>query len=294
MASKQLFIELVGQQGSGFIKDGTAGTSFQEELRAPTIAFIPVTGYRRGPEKEHIPIRYIKNCPFIDEAEQKAKGISPNRNEDIIQIERGYTTIELDGADPGLIKYFTEVYYNESNPNRSDRATALYRIIDVDENNKQYVEREMAYLDAAAFVSRLRKLNRAGEVVGYDEDKMNTVIELLSLPVPVDTPSGKLSAILSAAKSNPTEFMRYVTKLEESAITEITNALELGVIQFKGNVLQYTEKDEVIHNFGTGSFKKEKLIEFAANFLTSPDNKDAYKKFQIQLEVAEEKQLTNA
>jgi len=152
----------------------------------------------------------------------------------------------------------------------------------------------MAYLDAAAFVSRLRKLNRAGEVVGYDEDKMNTVIELLSLPVPVDSPSGKLSAILSAAKSNPTEFMRYVTKLEESAITEITNALELGVIQFKGNVLQYTEKDEVIHNFGTGSFKKEKLIEFAANFLTSPDNKDAYKKFQIQLEVAEEKQLTNA
>jgi len=294
MASKQLFIELVGQQGSGFIKDGTAGTSFQEELKAPTIAFIPVTGYRRGDDGSNIPIRYIKNCPFIDVSEQDAKRIVPNRNEDIIQIERGYTTIELDGADPGLVKYLQEVYYSESNPKRSDRATSLYRIVDVDANSKQYVEREMAYLDAAAFVSRLRKVNRHGEVVGYDEDKMNTVIELLALPVTVDSPSGKLSAILAAAKGSPTEFMRYVTKLEESAITEVTNALELNLIQFKGNVLQYVEKDEVIHNFGTGSFKKEKLIEFAANFFTSPDNADAYKKFQIQLEVAEEKQLENA
>lgn len=64
MASKQLFIELVGQQGSGFIKDGTAGTSFQEELKAPTIAFIPVTGYRRGDDGSNIPIRYIKKLPF--------------------------------------------------------------------------------------------------------------------------------------------------------------------------------------------------------------------------------------
>src|SRR5689334_5027173 len=114
MAEKQqeLFIELVGMQSSGFIKDGTAGTAHQEELKGPSVCFIPVTGYRRGNDGQNEPIRYIKNCPTIVVKEQEMNGYKPNRYEDIIQIEKGYATIINDGSDPALTQYLNEVYYN--------------------------------------------------------------------------------------------------------------------------------------------------------------------------------------
>ncbi len=298
-----VFIELVDQGNSGFIQDDTANTPTPNQLRAPSIRFIPNEGMRRGRRVDIVGgkgkvvtfnerIRYIKNEEIISLAEQKRLGIEPSglAREDKIPIERGYATIVREGASVGLYDYITQAYYNDSNPDRSEKATAIYRVLQIDKQAEAHNQDELIAADAIKYVGSLyEKIGKNS--YRYNEDKINAICEFLSLFA--ETPATRIQALMSHAKQRPEWFLDKVTKLEQTTITEVTHALELNVICFKGNVAEYVAKDKILKSLGARKMTQEQKITCLADWLRTAEAHEAYIELKAEIDIAKSKSIQN-
>lgn len=313
-----IYIELCDKRASGFVRDGTRGTKFEEELDSPAAEFIPNFGFRKGRRKVivggkkaivngkevieggkevieefHEPIRYIKDSTEISVQRQKELGIERHRigTEDLIIVEKGNFFAVREGSHIGLYDYLMEAFYNESNPDRSPSAAKLYRVIELGKEEEEMNEDDMLMADAVKFVSQFYQKTGA-KTYKYNEEKINGLCELFA--VFAETMPGKISALNAIAKFTPKAFLEKATKFEQTKVTEVTHALQLNVIIFKGNTVQYSEKDKVIATLGSGNMSHDKKIEKLADLFGTPDFKAAYDEFQLELEIAKERSLKNA
>jgi hypothetical protein len=296
-----VFIELVDQGNSGFIQDDTIGTPTPMQLRAPGIRFIPNEGYRRGKKVDVIngkekevsfneKIRYIKNEVIISLAEQRRLGIEPSplAREDKIPIEKGYATIVREGATIGLYDFIVEAYYNESNPHRSEKATAIYRVLKLDERAEQINEDELIAADAIKYVGTL--YNKVGKnQYQYNEERINGICEFLGIFA--ETNATRIQALMSLAKQRPAWFVEKVTKFEQTTITEVTHALELNVIRFNGNIAEYVSKEKILKNLGAGKHSHDQKIGKVADYLRTAEGHEAYMELKAEIQVAIENTL---
>lgn len=298
-----IFIELVDQGNSGFIQDDTANSATPVQLRAPGIRFIPNEGFRRGIKTESVNgkekevrfnerIRFISNEDIIVLSEQKRLGIEPSplAREDKIPIEKGYATVVREGSSKGLYDYLTQVYYNENAPGRSERATVIFRIVELDKEAEKINEDELIAADAVKFVGALY------EKVGknnyrYNVDKIAAICEMLAIVAQTD--ATRIQALMSLAKQRPEWFMKLVTKLEQTTITEVTHALELNIIRFNENVAEYVAKDKVIKALGSGKPSRDQKISRLADFLRTADGHEAYMELKAEIAAAQDNSLKN-
>lgn len=292
-----LYIELCDRQGSGFIQDGTAGTPHQVELDAPGIRFIPNTGFRRGKKVENGKevrynerIRYIKNEVIISMDEQRVLNIEPSgiATEDKIPIEKGFASVVREGSTVGLYDYLLESYYNESNPDRSERATALYRTVNVDEENETFNEAAMIAADAVKYVGSLYSKFGKGQY-RYDLDKIDTICELFQ--VYAETPQGKIQALVVIAKRQPDLFLKRVVKFEQMAVTFVLHALQLNVIRFDKNVAVFCNKPKVVKNLGNGHMDHETKVNKLADFLRTKEGYEIYNEIKTEVDIEQEKAI---
>jgi len=297
-----IFLELVDQNGSGFIQDGTRNTANPVELRAPNIRIIPNEGYRRGKRIDIVngkevetrfneKIRFIKNEDIIVLSEQRRLGIERNglAREDKIVIEKGYATVVREGSTVGLYDYLVDSYYNESNIDRSEKATALYRIVRLDDKAESFNEDELLQADAIKYVGSLYQ--RVGKnQYQYNEDKITAICELLSIYA--ETMATRIQALMNHAKQRPEWFLNKVTKLEQTTVTEITHALELNVIRIKGSVVEYANKNKVIKTWAE-KLTKDQVISRFADWLRTQEGHEAYMELKAEIDVAQTKSLNS-
>lgn len=297
-AAPTLFIELIDQRDSGWVLDGTAGTSRETRLTSPSAEFIPNRGYRlvkvknEHGEEEWInqPIRYIKNSPTLSVEEQQRRNILPAKNklEDKIIVKRGNFSVVREGAHIALYDYLLESFYNGSNPNRPDTAKALYRVIELGKREEAVNERKLAVAEAIQFLGTL--YTRQGKEFRYKEDKINSLCQMFQ--VFAETPSGKINGLMAHAEKDPMDFLDKALRFEETLAMEVAQALELNVIRFEGNNVVYCHKDKVISNLGRGEIKHDKKVSKLADAFTREDMKAAYEEFSIELQSARDKQFT--
>ncbi len=315
--SPVLYIEVFDRRDSGFYLDsngvpaGTRGTKFEMGIDCPTACFIPNVGYRKGykplidrvtnkpvldekgeikMQAYHEPIRYIKHQTEISIEKQKALGIQPHRSaqEDMIEVKKGNMTIVKEGAHIPLYEYILEAFYNASNPDRSPGAAKIYKVVELGKEEEELNEEDILMADALKFVARFYQKTAKGKFT-YNEEKINGLCELFA--VFGETMSGKVLALNSLAKLDPSEFLKKAEKFEQVTITQITHALHLNVIRFKDNVVEYVEKEKVITSLGTAKMSHEKKIEKLADLLHTPELKAVYEELQLELEIAQEKSL---
>jgi hypothetical protein len=280
-------------------------------INAPTACFIPNRGYRKGYkdvidritgkpqlDKEgkkvvqpyHEEIRYIKHQTEISVERQKMLGIIPHRvaQEDMIEVKKGNMTIVREGAHIPLYDYILDAFYNSSNPDRSPSAAKIYKVVELGKEEELLNDEDILMADALKFVARFYQRTAKGKYT-YNEEKINGLCELFAIFG--ETMSGKVLALNSLAKLDPSAFLEKAEKFEQVTITEITHALHLNVIRFKDNVVEYVEKEKVIASLGTGKLSHDKKIEKLADLLHTPELKSAYDELQLELEIAQEKAL---
>lgn len=295
-----MFIELVEKGDSGFVQDGTEGTPFEVRLTAPSITWIPTDGWRKQKnekdEKGNLlkpfneRIKYISSEREISVKKQKELGIEPTRGGkgDKIIFEKGFFTIAREEPNIGLYDYLKESFYNQNNPDRSPKATAIYKVIEPDLNAEVFNEDEMASADAIQYIGTLYA--KVGDrQYKYNEEKINGLCSLLNIYA--ETNAGKIQSIITIAKSNPRSFMNVTVRWEQTTETEITHALSLNVVKFEKNVFMYVAKDKVIKSLGTENLKQNQKITKAADWLRTSDGHEAYMELKAELEAAQEKQL---
>lgn len=296
-----MFIEWIDQRGSGFVMDGTAGTPQHTELKAPSVGFIPNKGYRRAKSEDgkflahNEEIRWIAGENIISVAEQKKLNILPNpiSKFDKIPIEKGYATIVREGSTVGLYDFIHDVYYNENAPMRSEKATKLIRVIELDKQTERINENEMIVADALRFVNTLylKKGKKGSEVYEYQTVKIDGLCELFS--VVAESPAQKINALINVAKFKPEWFMEKASIWEQTTETEVTHALQLNIIKFDKNTALYSNKDKIIKNLAIGNrtLNKQELISELASFLRTKDGHETYMELKAEIEAAQEKTL---
>ncbi len=291
-----IFIEWSDQKNSGWIMDGTKGKGTETQLRAPNMATVPNIGYRADYKEENgrktkynKAIRYIKNCPYIDIDEQKKYGFEPHVKTpqiDKIVVEKGYATVVREG-DTGLYDYLVNVFYNESNMDRPNSATALFRVVDLEKQAETVNENDFLVSDAMQVIKSIAP--KVGNIFQYNEAKIDSLCQLFA--VYAESYPNKVKSLQNFAKARPQQFLDKVTNLEETTVTEVTHALQLNIIQFKDNSVEYKNKDKVITNLGTGKMKHGEQIKKFADLLRTPEYHAAYMELKAEIETAKEEQL---
>lgn len=292
-----IFLELCEKRNSGFVKQGTDGTAFHEELNCPNISWIPNRGL--GSVKEihngvetmvYKELRWMKHCDTIDFNEQEKRGFKPNFHEDKIPFEKGFATVVRDGGTIWLYDYVVGVCWNKSNPDRPVGADAIYQVMQLDKQAEEINEGDIEMADAIQLVSSLRLKTGSKETpFKYNEERLSALCSIFQ--VFAETPAQQLYALMSLAKAKPRWFLDLAVKFEQTILTEVSHALELKVIMFDGNTSVYCEGDEIIRNFGAGNYKHEKKIELLADYLKTSEATEALTKLRAKVAVAKDKAL---
>lgn len=289
-----MYLEICDQGDSGFIMDGTENSSNPHQLRTPTVSWIPTEGITVYVDKDgirrHKNIRHIKNCESIDPQEQEKMGFKPNRMNDKIPFDLAFANVKREGSTVGTFDYLKAATYFLNNELRPDSSTPLYREIKINERAVDVVDEDELLTTAKSKVYALRVNTGKEKQYRYDEDKINAYCRLLN--VWDESPETKIVLLLAKASQSPYEFLQTITKAEQTVITEISHALQLGMIMFEGNTAQYTNENEVITTFGVGKMSEVKKIEALATYFQTPEGNNALTKFRTNLEVAKEKELS--
>lgn len=292
-----LFLELVDQRDSGFIQDDTKGTAHENQLRAPGYRFIPNFGMRLGQKEEirngkkvlikyHEKIQHIAHETEISVQRQKELGIEKSSlaREDKIVVEKGYMSVAREGAYIGLYDFIMESFYNVSNPNRSEKATGIYRIVEYSKRTE--AENEIGFLELDAETLARELVEKRGNLYVYKEEKIDGICEMFSLFG--ESYAAKFKMIRSFARAYPKEFLEKVTIWEQTTETEVTHAFKLNVIIVDKGTVSYADKGKIIRTIDA-KLKKDEQISFLADWFRTSEGHEAYMEFKAQLEYAKDK-----
>ena len=296
MSSKAplMYLELIEKRNSGFVKNGTDGTAFHEELNCPNIRWIPNSGFK-AVEEDHNgtktivfkEIRWIKHCSIIDKDEQDRRNIKPNRIEDKIPFEKGFATIAREGSTISLYDYLEDVFYSKDSKNRPETADAIYRVMQLDKQAEEIDESDIEMADAIKLVASLRtQVSKSDKSYKYNEERLNAICTVCA--VYADSPATKFHALMSLAKARSKWFLDLVVRFEQTILTEVTHAVELEVIRFDGNTALYKDEEKVIKNLGTGNLSKDTKIEKLSDFLKTTEGNSHLTELRAKIEVAKE------
>lgn len=283
-----ILIEVHDRRDSGFIRDNTEGTKHEERLTGPSKLNIPNVSFRRIPDsKSNEKIRYIFGEDEISIEQQKKRGIEPNRiaNVDKIVIENCSMSVAREGANVGLYDYLVNTFFNSTNPNRSEKATKLFKVVDVNKVQEEKNELELARHDAKGFVYSLQE--KKGKEWVYQEQRIDALCELFQCYGEIY--SSKIELLSKQATYDPLNFMQKVMKFEQTISTKVAHALQLNVIKFEGNTAIYVGKNKIIKNFGAGKFSKDAQVEELATYLRTKDGYEAMQELDAEINFAKEK-----
>jgi hypothetical protein len=296
MSSKApvMYLELVEKRNSGFVKNGTDGTAFHEELNCPNIRWIPNSGFKAVTEKHgerdviaFKEIRWVKNCSTIDKDEQDRRNIKPNRMEDKIPFEKGFATVVREGSTISLYDYLKDVFYSKDSENRPETADAIYRVMQLDKQAEEIDESDIEMADAIKLVASLRtQVGTKEKSYKYNEERLDAMCAICN--VYADSTATKFHALMSLAKARSKWFVDLVVKFEQTILTEVTHGVELEVIRFDGNTALYTNEDRVIKNLGTGNLAKDTKIEKLSDFLKTKEGNPHLTELRAKIQVAKE------
>lgn len=287
-----IFIEVYDRRDSGFVQDNTEGTKHEVRLDCPSRLNIPNVSFRRKEDGiSNEKIRWIAGEDVISIEEQKKRGIEPNRvsNVDKIYIDKGTASVADEGANRGLYRYLNDTFFNASNPNRSDNAAKLFKVVDLNKIQEEKNELEIARHDAKGFVYSLQE--KKGKEWVYQTERINALCELFS--VYAELMPTKIEMLAKTATLYPVDFMEKVTKFEQTVNTMVAHALQLNVIKFDGNVSTYANKNKIIKNLGTGNMKNDVKIDELATYLRTKDGYEAYQELVAEVEAAKEKKANS-
>lgn len=269
--------ELLDQQNSTFILEGTENSGSPVHLSSSALTRIPNVSMRKskkGPNKGQWEyIRYIKNCPTILRAEQIAQGYTPNTNSgaDEIYFEVGKKFVSTE-VDSSLVEFLDDYACNISNVNRKPDATPLFKELTEEQEVKESVDdfftlhRVMEYLNDLAY--------KDGTGYKYAEDKIDNLCALLQI-TGYDTSQyiNKFKAIMGLATADPKGFFTKVADKNAETKTLLLNSISLGVVGWKSNNLEFTDGSRIIVS-ASATGDKERIDEAVTHLLKGSSYQD--------------------
>lgn len=295
-----MYIEVVTTGESGYVRDDTRGTPYEETINCAGITFVPNSGKmaeeiidektgRPTGRFKNVPIRYIKDCPYIKVEDQKRFGYEKNSiaTNDAIVITKGKSIIKREG-DIALFDYLFNVFYNTTAPKRPRTAKAIFKVVEVEK--KVNSGNEDKFLQAQAIIAVSTLVIKTGNSYKYKESKIDNILTAIE-KFGGDNYSDKIKVLTDYAEKQPKSFLDITSKLENITITELMEAIELDLIRIAGSTAEYVESKKILASIPPELKSTAKKMEYVAELLQTPEYAQAYTEFRAKLEIAQEKSL---
>lgn len=299
-----LYLELTDQRPSGFFRENTQGTTNELQLTAPEVRWIPASGFMKENIEEtingktvitptNVEIRYIQHSNIINRAAQDKANIKTNAREDKILFEKGHAIVVREGSSIGLYDYLSKVFYNENAPDRPDTANVIFKAVDLNKDvnllleDDEYMERALAITNSLKIKTGLKDTP-----FKFNEDRIEAFAKIFNVQG-AETIEKKVFAITLLAKRNPQSFLKIAENFEQAIATEVSHAIQLGVIVFDKNTAFIKDKDEskVVKDLGGGNMSNEKKAEKLSDFLKTDEGSQSLTEIRIKVAFAKDQAL---
>lgn len=270
---------------SGFFQEGTENTANPVEIQGPKWRkVLNRSHYRDG--ASNVEIRYIHATEEIHVDEQVKKGlvsrINPRR--DMVVFKEGDIVAAAEGSGIGLINYLRKASFCGTNPDRDETVPIRWVEIFPEVTRSDVNEKAFEEAEAIALIRSLaQKVDGAYE---YNEEKITAYCNLFGSTA--ESPAGKINTLIAKAKMNPELFLKKIASFDQSFITDIMVAEELGVISIEATSISYLSMDKVLITFPEKT-KKEKKVMMLASLFQTFEGESLYREFMVNLNLAKEK-----
>jgi hypothetical protein len=293
-----MILEVLTTGESGYVRDDTRGTDFEETINCPGLLAIPNTGLmaeeiidngKPTGRYKNIKIRYIKDCPYIRVDEQEKYNIEKSNvvSNDSLSIKKGKAVLKREG-DVAKFDYLKNVFWNLDAPNRSRTAKALFKVVELEQKVKAMNEDKFLQAEALTTVSRL--VIKTGGQYKFKEDKIDNLLTALNKHGG-DNYSEKINVLTNHAEKFPKEFLDIANTLDNITVTLIAHAIELNVIRFEGFTAEYVDSKSILATVSNENKSSSKKMEALSDMLKTPELAQAYQELQAKVEIAKENEL---
>lgn len=294
-APEVLVIDLVDRRPSNYVLEGSEIGGQPKQLDCPADKNIKPTSVVRVPNLKGggytlRKTRYIQGCDTIFVDEQEARRVTPNPAIDRadLVIKNGSKIIVRTGGAISLFDYFKNYEGNESNPNRPEGATIIYREINAAVDAEASISGFDDDVEARMYLRDLKDKDDKGKVT-YKEKEINFLIGLFGMPH-MESMAEKFEALIGIATSNPRVFLDSIANAKAAMTSEVNQGKAMGVVTFDASKAMLTSASKVLFTFKTTKYE-DQINELVTFFLTTAGDQ-AYKQFSLDLRHAKERALS--
>lgn len=301
-----LYLELTDQRPSGFFLENTKGTTNEVQLKAPTVRWIPTSGFMKEDIEEtvngktvitptNVEIRYIQHSNEIRRDLQDKANVKINPKEDKILFEKGHAIVMREGSTIGLYDYLSKVFYNQNAYGKPETANVIFRAVELDKDvdilneDNEFLERALSITNSLKTKTGLKDTPYK-----YNEDRVEALATLFNVQG-ANTISKKLYGLSELAKKDPQKFLQVAENYEQGIATEVSHAIQLGVVVYDSNTAVFkgatVEETKIIKDLGAGKLGIETKNQRLADYLKTTEGASSLTELRVKIAFAKDQSL---
>lgn len=168
---KMIIFELLEQQNSSFLKEGTDN----DFLKAPSKRIVlnkgievQKSGNSANATVKHVRLRYIKGCSFLEVERQDKEGWKPSiTGADTIEFEFGYLNLIDQGDDLVKAEFLRRVVFNEDHEGKIPGVQPLWREVKEEKKAEEAMKDFLIQSKIRDFVEQIASVK--GDEVVYNQ-----------------------------------------------------------------------------------------------------------------------------
>lgn len=282
-----LVIELTDRRDSGYVKEGTQGTIFEQRLNSPSARRIKTTSVVKQSDGSYRQIRHIAGCPTIFVDEQDAKGYKPNGIEDNIWIENGSKTIVNLGRTMSMYRYLKACEFNGTNDQRPEGAEVMFKELNIQEEAKKELASQDVSMRAFDMTVGLATATKDGKWI-FEEERIDYMCNLF-LIAGLESYEEKVLGLRALAAARPKYFLDLIGDTRSNTRAHIGQAIQYKVLDISGPHASFVANGANIIKFN--SKEKNERIDQLVDYLLGKKGEDSYQTLLAATEQAKVNQL---
>lgn len=238
---KLVIFELVDKRETSFRRETSDGSQ-GDALDSAAQRIIPSTSVEVKNNGEHVRLRYVKGCQYLELDKQEKNGIKPSiLGADTIAYQFGKLILVDAGDDKVKIDYLRRIVLNEKNSHLKSGIIPIFKELVEEKEAENSLEEYFTVDLVRAKLSELTSPLGKGKFK-YDEDKIDFYCKILGLAgYEAMEYSIKLKALYDYSTLKPKEFLDKIADEKSITVVLVKEALSKGIVEFDLNAFKFVD-----------------------------------------------------
>ena len=239
---KLVIFELVDKRETSYRRETDDG-SLGDALDSAGIRIIPSTSVEVKGNKEHVRLRYVKGCQYLELDKQEKNGIRPSiLGADAILFRFGKLILVDEGDDKIEIDYLRRIVLNEKNNHLKPQADLIFKELNDDKEAELSLQEYFTIDKVREKLSLLTIQKGTSGGHKYDEDQIDFYCKLFGLEGYESLDYGiKLKALYDYSTVEPKKFLEKIADERSVINILVKEAVSNRIAEFEENNFKFVD-----------------------------------------------------